>query len=56
MKPDALCKKNRKHKLWKRYCRTRTIYDRCRYNIVKNELHALTRKLRADFETNSTQH
>ena len=25
MKTDALRKKNRKHKLWKRYCRTRTI-------------------------------
>ena len=31
---------------------TRTIYDRSRYNVVKNELQALRRKLRAHFETN----
>ena len=43
---------NRKHKLWKHYCRTRTRYNRSRYKIVKNELHTLTRKVIAELETN----
>ena len=53
--PEAIRKKNLKNKLWNRYTRTRNNYDRTRYKVVKNELRALTRKLRLQFEGNIAQ-
>ena len=43
---DAIRKKNLKNKLWRRFTRTQTNYDRKRYTQVKNELRSLTRMLR----------
>ena len=53
--PEAIRKKNRKNKLWRRYTRTKSIYDRQRYRTVKNELRSMTRKLRQDFEKTLAQ-
>ena len=49
--PEAICKKNLKNKLWRRYIRTRSNYDRTRFNTAKNELRSLTRNLRLKFES-----
>ena len=48
--PDALRKKDLKNKLWKRYKKSGSIYDHRRFTQVKNELRALTRKLRFNLE------
>ena len=42
---EAIRKKNRKDKLWQRYTKTRSNYDRQRYRTVKNELRSMTRNL-----------
>ena len=49
--PKATCKKNLKNKLWRRYIRTTSNYDRTRCNTAKNELRSLTRNLRFKFES-----
>ena len=50
--PEAIRKKDLKNKLWQKYTRSRANYDRRQYNKVKNELRALTRKLKLKFEAN----
>ena len=47
---EAIRKKNLKNKLWRRYTRERTYFNRKKYNHAKNELRSLTRKLREQFE------
>ena len=49
--PEAIRKKNLKNKLWRHYIRTRSNYDRTRFNTAKNELRSLTRNLRLKFES-----
>ena len=47
----SIRKKNLKNKLWRRYIRTGSNYDRTRFNTAKNELRSLTRNLRLKFES-----
>ena len=47
---DAVRLKNLKNKLWRRYTSSRTSYNHTRYITIKNQLRALTRKLRVNFE------
>ena len=51
MTAAALRLKNRKQRLWKRYIKTKDLYDRAIFTKTKNELRKLTRQLRTDFET-----
>ena len=50
--PEAVRKQDLKNKLWKRYKRTRSQYDRRRFISIKNDLRALTRMLRYRYEQN----
>ena len=52
---EAIRKKNLKNKLWRRYTRERTHFNRKKYNQAKNELRSLTRKLREQFEMRIAQ-
>ena len=52
---EALCKKNLEYKLWKRYTRTRSNYDRIRFNRVKDGLRSRTRNSRLQFENTIAQ-
>ena len=50
MNKNALHLKQKKERLWKKYKKTKSYYDRERYRSVKNRLRSLTRMLRRDFE------
>ena len=52
MTNEAIRLKNTKGRLWKRYITTRTKFDRENYIRCKNDLRALTRTLRSNFEQN----
>ena len=52
MSSDALCLKNRKNKLWKKYLISKSSDDFYRYCKVRNDLRTLTRTLRSDYERN----
>ena len=52
MSSDALCLKNRKNKLWKKYLVSKSSDDFYRYFKVRNDLRTLTRTLRSDYERN----
>ena len=52
---EAIRKKNLKSKLWRRYTKNKSSYDKRRYNTVKNELRSLTRKLRLEFDKSIVQ-
>ena len=52
MSSDALHLKNRKNKLWTKYCRSKSNYDFNRYCEARNNLRTLTRSLRSDYEKN----
>ena len=45
----ALRLKNRKQRLWKRYIKTKDLYDHAIFTKTKNELRKLTRQLRTYF-------
>ena len=49
MTHDALKHKDRKGRLWRRYKKSNTHYDRMRYLKVKNKLRSFTRHLRLEF-------
>lgn len=53
--PKAIRMKDLKHKLWRRYKKTRSDYDFNRYKTTKNQLRSLTRSLRNKFENNIVQ-
>ena len=55
MTRDSIKLKDLKAKLWKRYKKSKTHYDRERYQRVKNELRSKTRRLRIDFENDIAQ-
>ena len=46
MTSAALRLKNRKQHLWKRYTKTKDLYDHSTFTKAKNELRTLTRQLR----------
>ena len=50
MTSAALRLKNRKQRLWKRYTKTKDLYDHSTFTKAKNELRTLTRQLRTAFE------
>ena len=52
MSSDALCLKNRKNKLWKKYLISKSSDDFYRYCKVRNDLRIVTRTLRSDYERN----
>ena len=52
MTAGALRLKNKKNRLWRRYVCTRSPYDYSAFIQSRNKLRNLTRKLRADYESN----
>ena len=55
MSLDSLKLQDLKTKLWKRYKKSGTHYDRNRYLRVKNDLRSTTRRQRLEFENNIAQ-
>ena len=51
MTRDSVRLKNKKLRLWRKYTKTKGLFDRRNYDRCKNELRELTRKLRRDYET-----
>ena len=50
MTRDSVRLKNKKLRLWRKYTKTRGLFDRNNYDQCKNKLRNLTRKLRSDYE------
>ena len=48
---EAIRMKDRKNKIWRRYKKSGLNYDLTRYRHLKNQLRALTRRLRYNFES-----
>ena len=55
MTSKAMRLKNKKRRLWKHYITSKSNYDRQKYICCKNDLWAMTRNLRSDFESKLTK-